>query len=265
MTQANSVHSTPPTNTSAIDDPQSTPPVAAMSEAAPVAPAGAAPTRLLGEVEGRHYALYSRNSKKPLVRVVPDDRWPGMWRMIWPDGQQSDMANLSRIKDAAVDICQRSAPGKDRLRFHWKIAPELEVKTPFHGRPAMTNRRARERLRRAGAESTPAMQRRVQALAVERSIPPPGYAKLMYKRVSTKAVIDFCEKHDVSTDWLLYGDLAGLKRMTRPPRRPAVPSTMALKAKIMSLAPDHYEVVMKEIDRMLAERGAETDDDGSAA
>jgi hypothetical protein len=76
-------------------------------------------------------------------------------------------------------------------------------------------RRARERLHRDGAESRPAMQRRVQALAAERSIPPADYAKLMYKRVSTGAVIAFCEKHNVSTDWLLCGDLKGLARMER--------------------------------------------------
>jgi hypothetical protein len=64
------------------------------------------------------YALYHANAR--LVRIVPDDVHPNMWRMLWPDGRLSDMANLSRIKDAAAVICEREAPGKDRLRFHWK-------------------------------------------------------------------------------------------------------------------------------------------------
>jgi hypothetical protein len=28
-----------------------------------------------------------------LAHVVPDDAWPGMWRIQWPDGRCSDMAN----------------------------------------------------------------------------------------------------------------------------------------------------------------------------
>jgi hypothetical protein len=77
-------------------------------------------TRSLNAAGGRHYALHSDSSINPMVEVVPDDVWPGMWRMLWPDGQLSDTTNLSRIKDAAADICQRVAPGKDRLRFRWK-------------------------------------------------------------------------------------------------------------------------------------------------
>jgi hypothetical protein len=30
-----------------------------------------------------------------------------------------------------------------------------------------------------------------------------------------KAIIAFCDKHNVSTDWLLFGDLKGLQRMTK--------------------------------------------------
>jgi hypothetical protein len=80
---------------------------------------------------------------------------------------------------------------------------------------AVRDRKAAERLRRAGAESRPAMQRRVLALATERGIPPADYAKLMYKRGGTAAFMAFCKKHNVSTDWLLCGDLKGLQRMTQ--------------------------------------------------
>jgi hypothetical protein len=41
-----------------------------------------------------------------------------MWRMVWPDGRLSDMANLTRIKDAAVAICAASPPERDRQRLH---------------------------------------------------------------------------------------------------------------------------------------------------
>jgi hypothetical protein len=37
------------------------------------------------------------------ARVVPDDKYPGMWRVSC-DGRLSDMANLTRAKDAACSI-----------------------------------------------------------------------------------------------------------------------------------------------------------------
>jgi hypothetical protein len=85
-----------------------------------VDPTAAPSTRTLSRVVSHHHELRTGDSRKALVRAVADDRWPGMWRMVWPDGSSSDMANLARIKDAAADICQRTAPGKDRRRFHWK-------------------------------------------------------------------------------------------------------------------------------------------------
>jgi hypothetical protein len=79
----------------------------------------------------------------------------------------------------------------------------------------LPRRKALQRLERDGALSRPAMQRRIRALAAERSIPPADFHKLMYKRPSTGAVLDFCKKHKVSADWLLCGDLKGLHRMTQ--------------------------------------------------
>jgi hypothetical protein len=69
------------------------------------------------------YALHYGSACSPMVTVVPDINWPGMYRLAWPDGRLSDMANLSRAKDAAVAICERASPGKDRSRFHWKNRP----------------------------------------------------------------------------------------------------------------------------------------------
>jgi hypothetical protein len=66
------------------------------------------------------YTLHNGNSQTPMVRIVPDAKWPRMWRMILPDGQISDLANLSRIKDAAADICDRGPPRRNRAYFKWK-------------------------------------------------------------------------------------------------------------------------------------------------
>jgi hypothetical protein len=75
--------------------------------------------------------------------------------------------------------------------------------------------KARERIERDGAHSNDSLRRRVRAIAEERSLPPADMAKLMYKRISTRDVMTFCEKHKVSADWLLCGDLRGLHRMPR--------------------------------------------------
>jgi hypothetical protein len=34
------------------------------------------------------------------ARIVPDDRWPGMYRIRLPDGRLTDMLNLTRARDA---------------------------------------------------------------------------------------------------------------------------------------------------------------------
>ena len=83
--------------------------------------------------------------------------------------------------------------------------------------------KAFDRLERDGATSDDALRRRVRAIAAERNIPAADYAKLMHKRISTVAVRQFCEKHKVSYDWLLAGDLGGLRRMIQEAKAAAAP------------------------------------------
>ena len=77
----------------------------------------------------------------------------------------------------------------------------------------LPRRKALQRLERDGATSTKAVQRRIRAIAEERKIPPADFAKLMHKRISTFTIMQFCEKHKISYDWLLCGDLQGLVRI----------------------------------------------------
>jgi hypothetical protein len=77
----------------------------------------------------------------------------------------------------------------------------------------LPRRKALARLEQDGAQSTAAVQRRVRALAQERNISPADFAKLMHKRILIQHIMTFCEKHKVSYDWLLCGDLKGLSRM----------------------------------------------------
>jgi hypothetical protein len=62
-----------------------------------------------------------------MVRIAPDACWPGMWRILMPDGTQSDMANLARIKDAAAAICERGPARRDRRRFRWHIENRIST------------------------------------------------------------------------------------------------------------------------------------------
>jgi hypothetical protein len=76
----------------------------------------------------------------------------------------------------------------------------------------VARRKAANRLRSDGAHSTDAVRRRVRAIAQERNLEPADYAKLMYMRISTAHAVAFCDKHKISMDWLLYGDLKAFHR-----------------------------------------------------
>ena len=71
-----------------------------------------APSAILAHLrEGR--SMYDRHdlrwdghrlrmrSGRLLATIVPDPDWDGMWRVRTPNGNVSDMVNLSRAKDAA--------------------------------------------------------------------------------------------------------------------------------------------------------------------
>jgi hypothetical protein len=47
------------------------------------------------------YVITLAGQRQPLVLVVPDAKYPGMWRVQEPDCPVSDMVNLSRAIDAA--------------------------------------------------------------------------------------------------------------------------------------------------------------------
>jgi hypothetical protein len=88
------------------------------------------PVALLRASSAAVLGLHYGTARTAMVKVVPDDIYPDMWRMVWPDGpdnpargrecsEVSDMTNLPRIKDAAMNLCDRGPPRRDRRRFHW--------------------------------------------------------------------------------------------------------------------------------------------------
>jgi hypothetical protein len=53
----------------------------------------------------------ARGSLKNLdSRIVPDARWPGMYRIRLPGGELTDMVNLTRAKDALAALAERRRP-----------------------------------------------------------------------------------------------------------------------------------------------------------
>jgi hypothetical protein len=58
-------------------------------------------TELAWRGRGNAFVLHTTHSKKPILSVEPDATYPGMWR-INLRGRLSDMANLTRAKDAAI-------------------------------------------------------------------------------------------------------------------------------------------------------------------
>jgi len=56
------------------------------------------------------YLLRYGQNKKVLARVRPDEKYPTMWRIHWPDGEVSDMVNLTRARDAARVLARKKYP-----------------------------------------------------------------------------------------------------------------------------------------------------------
>lgn len=56
-----------------------------------------------------HQGTQSRNAIESVTltrldpRIVPDAKWPGMYRIRCPDGSLTDMVNLTRAKDALLN------------------------------------------------------------------------------------------------------------------------------------------------------------------
>src|SRR5437868_4852609 len=55
-------------------------------------------------LEWKAHGLHLYGKGKPVVTIVPDAKYPAMWRVRLPDGRLTDMANRTRAKDAAASI-----------------------------------------------------------------------------------------------------------------------------------------------------------------
>ena len=65
-------------------------------------------------------SLHCGGSRTALAFVVPDLRCPNMHRIMWPAGGMSDLANLTRCKDAVLLIAATGPARRDACLLHWK-------------------------------------------------------------------------------------------------------------------------------------------------
>jgi hypothetical protein len=54
--------------------------------------------------DGEELKVCKMINTKALTRIVPDKTYPGMWRIVRPDGSLSDMLNKTRAKDVACGL-----------------------------------------------------------------------------------------------------------------------------------------------------------------
>jgi len=55
--------------------------------------------------DGADWVLFCNHRR--MGRVVPDSKYPGMWRSVKPRGRLSDLANLSWAKNAVLVAAER--------------------------------------------------------------------------------------------------------------------------------------------------------------
>jgi hypothetical protein len=58
--------------------------------------------QLIWRKAGNGYSLHFERRSTPLLHVVPDEIHSGMFRIRLSDGELSDIANLSRARDAGI-------------------------------------------------------------------------------------------------------------------------------------------------------------------
>ena len=95
-------------------------------------------------------AVHHHSGGSPVLAIVPDGTWPGMWRVALPDGSLTDMVNLSRVRDAAIDWAvswlnrSRNVPARPAVRPPIEF-PALQAilwlwarREPLHGLPTLS-------------------------------------------------------------------------------------------------------------------------------
>lgn len=85
--------------------------------------------------------IYGRNSlawngnilkfnRRELARIVPDGKWPNMWRVQPANSRPSDMLNRTRAKDAALALALTTLNRKPEAQETTAAAPPISYCPP---------------------------------------------------------------------------------------------------------------------------------------
>jgi hypothetical protein len=98
-------------------------------------------SRFNWQPDGNAYALHYGRRVVPVLHVVPDQGHARMYRIAFPGGALSDLGNLSRIRDAALDHAIRMVttkhPVQRRVEAGFVHPPDLAA-IPQPTGPAVT-------------------------------------------------------------------------------------------------------------------------------
>jgi len=83
------------------------------------------------------WQLFYGDSRTSLAQIIPDLRYPDMYRIKWPDRSVSDLANIVRVKDAAMAIVARGPPARNWRRLHWERSKTLPEAPPACEKPSI--------------------------------------------------------------------------------------------------------------------------------
>lgn len=102
--------------------------------------------------DGENWILVLR--RRRFGRVVPDQKYPGMWRPLRLDGQLGDMANLSWAKNSVLVAAERELEWEGRQRSAIDPSKCSEKSGVFEGPSSLVRQTA------GAATSLPAGEKR---------------------------------------------------------------------------------------------------------
>jgi hypothetical protein len=87
--------------------------------------------RPLSDVEQAGFWQLHCGTSSAIATVIPDRQHPDLFRINWPSGETSDIANLTRAKDAAEIAAERGPPPRNRRDLRWKQAGQRSASPPM--------------------------------------------------------------------------------------------------------------------------------------
>jgi hypothetical protein len=97
-------------------------------------------------------------------------------------------------------------------------------------RRAARRKTPRGRLSADGAASATATRQRIRAIGYDWQLPPDDVAKALKPgNRATDELYDFAQRYRLSLDWLIWGDLKGLQRMTNERRARRLMTTTSME------------------------------------